>query len=55
MSQLARDFMALLLAEVAKYEISSTPELSQCRAMDMDAGSAAFFSLSKQDSKKELH
>ena len=53
MSQLARDFMALLLAEVAKSEISNQQELSQCRALDVAAGSAAFFSLSKQH--KELH
>ena len=54
MSQLVRDFMALLLAEVAKYEISSTPELSQCRALDVAAGSAAFFSSMRTDTK-EVH
>ena len=53
MSQLARDFMALLLAEVANSEISNQQELSQCRALDVAAGSAAFFSPSKQH--KELH
>ena len=54
MSQLARDFIRELLAEVAKSEISSTPELSQCRAMDVAAGSAAFFSSMRTDTK-ELH
>lgn len=54
MSQLARDFIMSLLAEVAKSEISNPQELSQCRARDVSASSAAFFSLSKQD-HKELH
>ena len=54
MSQLARDFIMSLLAEVAQSEISNPQELSQCRAMGMDAGSAAFFSARRRDDK-ELH
>ena len=54
MSQLARDFMSLLLAEVAKSEISTTPDLSECRAGSVQRGSAAFFSSMRTDTK-ELH
>ena len=55
MSQLSRDFIRELLAEIVKPEINSPPVVARCRAGDVITGSAALFSVRRKSTKKELH